>query len=83
MQQSKPLCRHLRTENLDACDVAARPVEAGDKAKPDRVFADDEDDGDRRGCRLGRERRSGASGRDDDRDLPANQFGRQSGQPIH
>ena len=41
-----------------------------------------EDDGDRRGCRLGRERRSGTSGRGDHGDLSANQFGRQLRQPI-
>ena len=57
-QQLQPLCRQLGIEKIDPCQVAARPGEAGDKTKPDRVFADDEDDGDRRGCRLGRERRS-------------------------
>ena len=70
------------TEKIDPCQVAARPGEAGDKTKPDRVFGDDEDDGDRRGCRLGRERRSGTSGRDDHGDLSANQFGRQRRQSI-
>ena len=43
---------------------------------------DVEDDGDRRGCRLGRERRSGTAGRDDHGDLSANQFGRQRRQSI-
>ena len=82
-QQSQPLCRQLSTEKIDACRVPARPGEAGDKAKPDGIVADDKNDGDRSGYRLGRERRSGASGRGDHRDLPTNQFGRQSGQPIH
>ena len=81
-QQLQPLCRQLSVEKIDTCQVAARPGEAGDKTKPDRVVADDEDDGDRRGCRLGRERRSGASGRGDHGDLPANQFGRQRRQSI-
>ena len=67
---------------LESCQVAARPGEASDKTKPDRVFGDAEDDGDRRGCRLGRERYSGASARGDHRDLSANQFGRQHRQPI-
>ena len=57
-QEFQPLCGQLATEKIDPCQVAARPGEAGDKTKPDRVFADDEDDGDRRGCRLGRERRN-------------------------
>ena len=63
-------------------DVAARPVEAGDKASFDRVAADREDDRNRRGRRLGRERRSGAAGRDDHGHLAANQIGRQRRQPI-
>ena len=81
-QEFQPLCCQLKIENIDACQVAVRPGEAGDKAKPDRVFGDDKDDGDRRGCRLGREWCYGASGRDDHSDLPANQFGRQWRQPI-
>jgi hypothetical protein len=36
------------------CDVATRPVEARDEAGLHRVNAEIEDDGDRRGCRLGR-----------------------------
>src|SRR5262249_1138210 len=39
------------------CQVAARLGEAGDKAEPDRVLGRDEDNGDRRGCRLGGQRR--------------------------
>jgi hypothetical protein len=38
-------------EKIDACQVAARAGEAGDETKPDRVFAGDEDDRDRRGRR--------------------------------
>src|SRR5262249_5632660 len=41
-----------------------------------------EDDRDRRRCRLGCECRSGTSGRNDYRYLPANQFGRQLRQPL-
>ena len=81
-QEFQPLCHQLTTEKIDARQVAARPGEAGDKTKPDRVFADDEDDGDRRGCRLGRECRRRGSERGDHGDLPANQFGRQRRQPI-
>ena len=56
-QQLQPLRRQLDREEVDARRVAARPVEAGDKTELDRVVADDEDDRDRRGRRLGRERR--------------------------
>ena len=58
-QEFQPLRRQLTTEKIDACQVAARPSQAGDKTKLDRVFADQENDGDRRGCRLGRQRRGG------------------------
>ncbi len=44
-QQLQPLCRQLTSQKIDACHVAARPGEAGDKTKLDRVFGDSEDDG--------------------------------------
>src|SRR5262249_6308147 len=62
--------------------VTTRPGEARDKTKPDRVFRDPEDDGDRRGCCFGRQRRRNTSGRDNHGDLPPNQLGRQLRQPI-
>jgi hypothetical protein len=34
--------------------ITARPGDAGDKTKPDRVIVDQKDDRDRRGSRLGR-----------------------------
>ena len=46
----------------DSGDVAARPVEAGDEADPDRVAAEREDNRNRRGRGLGRERRGDATG---------------------
>ena len=79
---SSRFAANSRIEKIDTCQVAARPGEAGDETKPDRVFADGEDDGDRRGCRLGRQRRIGTSGRGDHGDLSANQFGRQRRQSI-
>src|SRR5262249_22766056 len=60
----------------------ARPGEAGDEPKPDRVFVDDKDDGDRRSCRLGRQRWSRASGHRDHRNLSASQIGRQRRQSV-
>ena len=56
-QQSQPLRRQLGDEKIDAGRIAARPVEAGDQAELDGVVADAEHDRDRRGRRLGRERR--------------------------
>jgi hypothetical protein len=50
-QEFQPLCRQLTQEKIDACQVAARPGEAGDKTELHRVFGDQEDDGDRRGFR--------------------------------
>ncbi len=76
-QQLQPLCHQLGIEKIDAGQVAARLGEAGDKATPDRVFGDREYDGDGRGRRLDGQRRRFA-GRDDDRDLPANQLGRRA-----
>ena len=81
-RSSSRFCGQLANEKIDTRQVAARPRKAGDKTKPDRVVGDAEDDGDRRGCRLGRERHSGASGRDNDGSLPADQLGRQLRQAI-
>src|SRR5262249_36487077 len=67
-QEFQPLRRQLTRENIDTCQVAARPSEACNKTEPDRVFGDDEDDGDRRGCGLSGERRGdtwGTSSPDD------------------
>src|SRR5262249_29906980 len=82
MQEFQPLCRQLLGVEIDPRQIAARPRETRDKAKPDWVFADDEDSGDCRGCCLGRERHCWASGRDDHCDLSVNQFGRQLRQSV-
>jgi hypothetical protein len=52
------------------------------QSKLDRVFWDSEHDRNGRGCRLGRDGRSCAASREDDRDPLANQIGRQSWQPV-
>src|SRR5262249_4568908 len=65
-----------------ACEVAARTGEAGDKTKLDWVFGGDENDGNRPGCRLCRQRHSRTSERGDHCNLPANQVGRQRRQSI-
>ena len=66
---------------VDARHVAARTREADTRPSADRVFRDDENDRDGRGCGFGRERRT-ASPRRDHGDLPADQFGRQGRQAI-
>src|SRR5215475_2790761 len=53
MQQSKLLCPKLNSGKRDTGDIAARPVETGDQAEPNRVAAACEDDRDRRSRRLG------------------------------
>jgi hypothetical protein len=52
-------------KKIDACRVAAGPGEAGDKTKLDRVFADAEDDRDRRGRSFGCKRGKVAGWRGD------------------
>ena len=81
MQEPQPLCHQLSIEKIDAGRVAARPGEAGDKTKPDRVIADAEDDRDRRGCSFGRQCGQ-VAGRGDHGHLSANQIGHQCRQAI-
>jgi hypothetical protein len=61
-EQFQAFRRQLTTTEIYTRDVSARPSEAGDKTKPDGVFADEEDDGHRRGRRFGHKRRIGTSG---------------------
>ena len=81
MQESQPLGHHLLDEKIDAGRVAARPREAGDKTKLDRVFADAEHDRDRRGRSFGRDR-SAAAGRGDHGHTTADQVSHQRRQAI-
>src|SRR5262249_15773963 len=55
----------------------------GDKTVLDRVVRHAEHDGDRCRCTLGRECCGEASGRNDYRDLAANQLGRKFGESFH
>jgi hypothetical protein len=80
-QEFEPLCHQLSRQEIDAGHVATRPGQTGDKTNPDRVFRDDEGDGDRGGCRLSGEGRA-CGGRGDHGDIAANQFSRQRRQPI-
>src|SRR5262245_49207586 len=66
------LLRRQRAGNqVESCQIAAQPAEAGDQAGLDRLDPSAEDDGNRRGCRLGRQRGRTVTG-DEDGDLPAN-----------
>ena len=56
MQQLQPFRLQLTRKKIDPRQISARPGEAGDKTELDRVFADAEDDRDRRGRSFGRER---------------------------
>src|SRR5262245_57689601 len=55
-QEPQSLGHYLIRKKINASRVAARPSEAGDKFELDRVFADTEDNRDRRGRSFGRER---------------------------
>src|SRR5262245_38780394 len=81
-QEFQPLCHHLTTQKIDACEVATRTGESGNKTKLDRIFGGDENDRDRRRCRLGGPRRRHTSDRRDHRNLPADQVDRQRRQSI-
>jgi hypothetical protein len=82
MQEPQPLGRHLLDEKVDAGRVAARPGEAGDQTKPNRVIADTKDDWDRSCCNFGRERSGRASRRGDYGHLSADQIGHQCRQAV-
>jgi hypothetical protein len=80
-QEFQPLRRQLTAEEINPCQVAARLGEAGDKTEPDRVFGRDEDNRDRRGCRLGGQRRRTICG-SDHRDPTGHQFAGHRRKPI-
>jgi hypothetical protein len=51
-REFKSLCRQLGAEEVDTRQIAARPREAREETKPDGVFANQKNDGDRRGRSL-------------------------------
>ena len=82
MQEPKPLCRKLHPNVTDPSGVAAWPIEAGNKTDFHGIGTNDEDNRDRGGRRLGRERGCSANRCNDDIHAPANQFGRQRRQAL-
>jgi hypothetical protein len=82
MQQPKPLGFQRVGQNVYACHVSARPAVARHEPQLDWIAADGEDDRDRRGRGLGRERRRVAAGRNYHGHRPACEFCRQRRQSI-
>jgi hypothetical protein len=82
MQEPQPLGRNLLEKIIGAGRVAARPGEAGDKTKLDRVFADAEDDRDRCGRSFGRLGSKVAAGRGDNGHSAADEVGHERRQAI-
>src|SRR5262249_53026461 len=81
MQEAQSLGHHLICEKINACRVTARPGEAGDKTKLNRVFAYTEDDRDACCRSFGRERECGAR-RGDHCHLSTHQASQQCWQAI-
>jgi hypothetical protein len=79
-QQFQSLVRQFAGEKAHARDVATRPVKTGDEAQRNRVATGREDDGHRRGCGLGRERRNAVA--DDHGHWPVNQISHHGLQPV-
>ena len=81
VQEFQPFWYHLLGKEINTCRVAARPGDAGDKSKPDRVLRYGEDDRNSRSCCLRCKRRSSV-GCGDHGDAPAHQIGRKLRQPL-
>ena len=69
-------------EKIDPGQVSARPGKASDEAKLDRVFADAEDDRDRRGRSFGRKRSRVAGWRGDNGHATADEVGHERRKAI-
>jgi hypothetical protein len=81
-QQLQPLCSQNGDERAHTRHVAARPVEAGDKAELDWIAASDEDDRDCRGGPFRRKRRDGTAARGNERDFAADEISRKRRQSV-
>src|SRR5262249_12965991 len=78
----EPLASRFLAHGVDTGNVAAGPVEAGQKAKRDRVAATAENDRNCRSRGFGSKRRFRNTGADHDRDTAADQIGCQAPQPF-
>src|SRR5262249_29996066 len=81
-QQSQLFFYQFGIEKTDACDVAARPGEAGNQVPLDRVLGDAKQDWNCRGRSFGRECREGTARCRDHAHSAAHQISRQLGKPI-
>src|SRR5439155_16939460 len=77
VQEPEPLGGELVAHGVDTGDVAARSIQASDKAKLDWVQAEAEDNRNRLGCRLGRECHGRAARRSNDSHTAADEIGHQ------
>ena len=82
MQQPKPLRLNFAGEDIDAGDVAAGAVEAGDEAEPNRIVAAREYDRNPQCFRRLHRPDGRRTGRKNDCHLPMNQIGAQRRQAI-
>src|SRR5262245_31575452 len=73
MQEPQPLGCNLDVENIDAGRVAARSGKAGNETELNRVFADAENDWNRRSSGFGGKRRRVAARRGNHGNAAANQ----------
>jgi hypothetical protein len=78
----RPLCPQLGREKIDPRQVSPRPGEAGDETELDGVFADAEDDRDRRGRSFGGKRSSVAGWRGDNNDTTTHEVSHERGKAI-
>ena len=81
-KQFEPLGYQLDPHQADPREISAWPGDTGDQAVLGRVGADYEDEGDRRGRSLRRQRRNVVADRHDHIDSAADQIDGQRGQPI-
>src|SRR5215472_5705357 len=81
-QQLQPFRLHLGHKPAHTRDVAARTMQAGDDAAPDRVGSPHEHDRNRRGRRLGRQGRWVATYCNNDGDVLAHKIGGEPRQSI-
>src|SRR5215470_9180703 len=82
MQESQPLSHNFGDEKVDAGCIAAWPSKAVDQAKLDWIFANAENDRDRRGRSFGRKRSRVAGGGSNNRHATTDQVGIERRQAI-
>ena len=81
-QETKPLRPDIGGQQADPGEIAARLIQAGDEAIPDRIAGGRENDRDCGRCCLGSLRWSGASRRDNNVDSALDEIGRQRSKPV-